>query len=88
MKRLVRLSAIDIQHLEEEYLKMIERCKKQQYSKEEEPSYKLEPVVDNDKKTFLISPQNLIEYDDNMTNIMPRPGIPGLWSDSMRWIGR
>ncbi len=83
MKRLIRLSAIDIQKLEDEYMKMIERCK---IDRVDNKDYKLKPLEDNDVKTFMISPKNLVDYDDNLVDTTPRPGIPGLWSDSMRWI--
>lgn len=88
MKRLVALTADDMKNLEQEYCRMIERYNKG-YSNDGNGKFELKSHDDvEDKKTFMITTRNLIDYDDNMTQTTPRPGIPGLWSDSMRWIGR
>ena len=91
MKRLVRLSELDVKKLEEDYLKMIEKEK----TSLDSPStkYELKNSTDNedknnDVKTFFISPSNLVDYDDNLIDTNPRGGIPGPWAASMRWIGR
>ena len=51
-------------------------------------NFELKNHDNNDAKTFLINPQNEVEYENNQLDTMPRPGIPGPWSSSMRWIGR
>jgi len=88
MKRLVRLSAIDIEKMENEYRRMIEQSHKNFFNNKENVKYELKEHTNNDAKTFLINPQNLVEYDNNQLDTAPRPGIPGPWSSSLRWIGR
>ena len=87
MKRLVKLSEIDVQNLEKEYRRMIEDNEKDFYDKGKK-NYELQTHENNDAKTFLINPQNLIDYDNNQIDTSPRPGIPGPWASSLRWIGR
>jgi hypothetical protein len=88
MKRLVRLSAIDLEKLEEDYLRMIEKDNQSSFPSKE-GKYKLPDNKENDDvKTFFPSPSNLVEYDDNLIDTNPRGGIPGPWAASMRWIGR
>ncbi len=44
---------------------------------------------DNDALTFLLSPTKLlVDYENTQYDTKPRPGIPGLWSDSTSWIGQ
>lgn len=87
MKRLVKLSEIDVQNLEKEYRRMIEDNEKDFYDKSKK-NYELQTHENNDAKTFLINPQNLIDYDNDQIDTSPRPGIPGPWASSLRWIGR
>lgn len=87
MKRLVKLSEIDVQNLEKEYRRMIEDNEKNFYDKGKK-NYELQTHENNDAKTFLINPQNLIDYDNDQIDTSPRPGIPGPWASSLRWIGR
>lgn len=87
MKRLVKLSEIDVQNLEKEYCRMIEDNEKDFYDKGKK-NYELQTHENNDAKTFLINPQNLIDYDNDQIDTSPRPGIPGPWASSLRWIGR
>lgn len=89
MKRLVRLSALDMKKLEEDYLKMIEK-ENQSSSPSNKPTYKLtdKEKMNDDKKTFFPSTGLLVEYDDNLVDTNPRGGIPGPWAASMRWLGR
>ena len=87
MKRLVKLSEIDVQNLEKEYRRMIEDSEKDFYDKGKK-NYELQTHENNDAKTFLINPQNLIDYDNDQIDTSPRPGIPGPWASSLRWIGR
>ena len=87
MKRLVKLSEIDVQNLEKEYRRMIEDNEKDFYDKGKK-NYELQTHENNDAKTFLIKPQNLIDYDNDQIDTSPRPGIPGPWASSLRWIGR
>jgi hypothetical protein len=81
MKRLRKWSKIDLEELEQQY---------QRLQKSEDPEdelYQLENVVNDDKKTFFIQPGNLlVEYDDNLYDTQMRPGIPGYWQASERWI--
>ena len=87
MKRLVKLSEIDVQNLEKEYRRMIEDNEKDFYDKGKK-NYELQTHENNDAKTFLINPQNLIDYDNDQIDTSPRPGIPSPWASSLRWIGR
>ena len=87
MKRLVKLSEIDVQNLEKEYRRMIEDNEKDFYDKGKK-NYELQTHENNDAKTFIINPQNLIDYDNDQIDTSPRPGIPGPWASSLRWIGR
>jgi hypothetical protein len=89
MKRLIRLSALDMKKLEEDYLKMIEK-ENQSSSPSNKQTYKLtdKTEMNDDKKTFFPSSGLLIEYDDNQVDTNPRGGIPGPWAASLRWIGR
>lgn len=89
LKRLVALTDKDMQNLELEYCRMIEKYNKG-YSDDKNGKFQLKDLDedDTDKKTFMITTKNLVDYDDNLTQTNPRPGIPGFWSDSMRWIGR
>jgi hypothetical protein len=90
MKRLIRLSALDLKKLEEDYLKMIEKENQSSLNiSPEKTTYKLTDNTKNDDvKTFYAVPGNLIEYDDNQVDTNPRGGIPGPWAASLRWIGR
>ena len=87
MKRLVKLSEIDVQNLEKEYRRMIEDNEKDFYDKGKK-NYELQTHENNDAKTFLINPQNLMDYDNDQIDTSPRPGIPGPWASSLRWVGR
>ena len=51
-------------------------------------NYELKEHTNNDAKTFLINPTNLVDYDNDQRDTSPRPGIPGPWASSLRWIGR
>jgi hypothetical protein len=82
MKRLKRRSKLDIEDLELQYQRL-----QDDLDVPEEELYHLENNVNNDKKTFFIQPGNLlVEYDDNLLDTTMRPGIPGYWQASERWI--
>ena len=84
MKRLCK--HVDIDKLELQYRKLIDEVPQIEQS----PRYTLtDQVNDNDQKTFFIQPGHLlVNYDDNLLNTTIRPGIPGPWSASERWIYR
>lgn len=83
MKRLCK--HVDIEKLENQYQKIIEN----RDSPQDKPEYVLKEQVNDDKKTFFLQSGNmLIDYDDNLIDTDMRPGIPGLWSASERWIYR
>ncbi len=82
MKRLCK--TIDINRLENQYRELMDK----KYVSENKPQV-MKNQVNDEKKTFFIQPGNmLIDYDDNLINTQMRPGIPGLWSSSERWIYR
>jgi hypothetical protein len=84
LKRLIRQADIDVEELELQYLNLQSDLDDDD---EEEQLYELKDQVNNDKKTFFIQPGNLlVEYDDNQYDTTPRPGIPGYWQASERWI--
>lgn len=87
MKRLVKLSELDMDELEKEYRRIIEDNEKDFYDKGHK-NYELKEHTNNDTKTFLINPTNLVDYDNDQRDTSPRPGIPGPWASSLRWIGR
>ena len=81
MKRLCK--HINVEELEKQYLKLINK------RPDEKENYVLKDQVNNDKKTFFLQSGNvLVDYDDNLFNTDMRPGIPGPWSASERWIYR
>lgn len=52
-------------------------------------NYHLLDDESTDRRTFMLAPMaKLVEYEDTQYDTPPRPGIPGLWMDSLRWIGR
>lgn len=79
-----RLIGLDIKKLEQQYFSMINKGNIEYAEK----TYSLPPVKQGDKLSFLLNPHNLIEYDDNLINTQPRPGIDGLYQNSLRWIGQ
>ena len=82
MKRLCK--TIDINRLENQYRELMDK----KYVSENKPLV-MKNQVNDEKKTFFIQPGNmLIDYDDNLINTQMRPGIPGFWSSSERWIYR
>ena len=91
MKRLRKLSDVDIQNLELEYLKMINDSDKE-YCNDGCHDYHLSSNDDSDNaenKTFLIKPTTLlVDYENGQDDTMPRPGPSEWWSSSDRWIGR
>ena len=56
----------------------------------DEADYELPSDDDDDASlTFLLSPTKLlVDYENTQYDTKPRPGIPGLWSDSTSWIGQ
>ena len=87
LKRLIKLSDIDISKLEQEYQKMILDNEKSSYDNRNK-KFELQDHHNSDAKTFLVNPQNLIDYENEQNDTSPRPGIPGWWASSMRWLGR
>ena len=91
MKRLVKLSAVDMNKLEMEYRRMIEDNERSFFdgnSKTNDKNFELKRDENNDAKTFVLNPQNVVDYENEQLDTNPRPGIPGWWASSMRWIGR
>lgn len=76
-----RLQKLDVNKLEQQYFKMIE-------NQDEEPqNFEMKDLTNTDSKTFFIQPGNvLVDYDDNLIDTEVRPGIPGPWAASERWI--
>lgn len=51
--------------------------------------FKLLDCRNEDDLTFLIRPDALVvNYDNDQHDTTPRPGTPGPWEASDRWIGR
>ena len=86
MKRLIRLSEIDIKKLEDEYQKMIINNGKERVQ-EQKRLHTLPEDNSDDVTTLLINPM-LVEYENSELNTAPRPGMQGWWAGSMRWLGR
>lgn len=84
MKRLKKWSKADIEKLELQYRKLIDKP-----VDTDESNYVLKNQVNDDKKTFFLTPGNLlVDYDDNLLSTDMRPGPYSPWSQSDRWIGR
>lgn len=91
MKRLIKLSELDINNLEMEYRRMIEDNERSYFDggkEENDKNFELKQHENNDAKTFVLNPQNVVDYENEQLDTNPRPGIPGWWASSMRWIGR
>lgn len=86
MKRLTKLSALDMSKLENDYRKMIEDYRKVQLKPKPKNYELVDHSSEDNNTTFVISPPLLVNYENYQQDTPPYPSIPGPWMGSERWI--